>query len=79
MNANHEVIRQVLGVQPDDRSSLDDVYEALTVALSAVTDLTILAGRHLPTSLTRKAERALGALCELRDVVLPVASEGGPF
>lgn len=79
MNANHEVIQQVLGTVPDERSSLDDTYRALDDAISAVTDLAILAGRHLPTSLTRKAERSLAGLLELRDIVLPATSSEGPF
>lgn len=68
-------------VHPDDRmvSTLDDTYIALGDAISAVTDLAILCGRHLPTSLTRKAERALAVLCELRDVVTPPAGESSPF
>lgn len=68
-------------VHPDDRmvSTLDDTYTALGDAISAVTDLAILCGRHLPTSLTRKAERALAVLCELRDAVTPPAGESSPF
>lgn len=69
------------GVHPDDRmvSTLDDTYVALGDAISAVTDLAILCQRHLPTSLTRKAERALATLCELRDTVTPPAGPSSPF
>ncbi len=60
-------------------SSLDDVYSALDVALSAVTDLAILAGRHLPTDLARRAERALAVLVDLREIVLPAPEPSSPF
>lgn len=79
MNANQEIIRQVL--HPDERaqSSLEDVYVKLVEAEVVLTDLAILAGRHLPLELARVAERALSQVLRLRDAVMPAASDEGPF
>lgn len=83
---NLDVIRAVLGPQnfgthPDEReqSSLEDVYVKISEAEVVLADLAILAGRHLPTSLARKAERALSTLIELRHAVMPAADSKGPF
>lgn len=79
MNANQEIIRQVL--HPDERaqSSLEDVYVKLVEAEVVLADLAALAGRHLPTSLARRAERVLSGLIELRHAVMPAADVEGPF
>lgn len=80
MNANHEVIRAVLG-RPDEReqSSLEDVYVKIGEAEVVLVDLATLCGRHLPTSLARRAERALATLIELRDVVTPARDGSEAF
>jgi hypothetical protein len=88
MNTNQETLRAVFSganpvapIHPDeaDRSSLDDVYRKLGEAEVVLTDLAILCGRHLPTSLARRAERSLSTLIELRDIVLPAPNPDGPF